>query len=170
MKGVHIMPGPKPPTVHLTTEERQGLEQLVRRHNTRQQIALRGRIVLAAADGQRNAQIAGDLGIAAETARRWRDRWLALQPIALTDLSIEERLEDLPRPGAPPRITADQRCQIEALACEQPEASGRPISHWTGREIADEIIKRGILDHISPRHAARLFKRAISNRIAYGIG
>jgi hypothetical protein len=128
MKGVHIMPGPKPPTVHLTTEERQGLEQLVRRHNTRQQIALRGRIVLAAADGQRNAQIAGDLGIAAETARRWRDRWLALQPIALTDLSIEERLEDLPRPGAPPRITADQRCQIEALACEQPEASDGPLA------------------------------------------
>jgi putative transposase len=162
MKGVHIMPGPKPPTVHLTTEERQGLEQLVRRHNTRQQIALRGRIVLAAADGQRNAQIACELGIAVETARRWRDRWLALQPIALTDLSIEERLADLPRPGAPPRITADQRCQIEALACEQPEASGRPISHWTGREIADEIIKRGILDHISPRHAARLFKRGRS--------
>lgn len=153
------MPGPKPPVVNLTDEERQGLERLVRRHSTRQQIALRGRIVLAAADGKNNAQIAKAFGTTVDTARLWRNRWLMLQPIALDDLSIEERLEDLPRPGAPVQITADQRCQIEAMACEEPEDSGRPISHWTNREIADEIIKRGIVDHISPRHAARLLKR-----------
>ncbi|MFQ6102108.1 MAG: helix-turn-helix domain-containing protein [Anaerolineae bacterium] len=82
-----------------------------------------------------------------------------MQPIPLADLSVEERLEDLPRPGAPARITADQVCQITAMACEHPEDSGRPISHWTNREIADEIMKRGIVDQISPRHAARLLKR-----------
>ncbi len=70
-----------------------------------------------------------------DTARLWRNRWLILQPIALEDLSIEERLEDLPRPGAPARITADQRCQIEAMACEDPEDSGRPISHWTTERL-----------------------------------
>lgn len=154
------MPGPKPPIVNLTDEERQGLEKLVRRHGTRQQIALRGRIVLAAADGKKNGQIARAFGITVDTARLWRNRWLMLQPIALDDLSIEERLEDLPRPGAPVQITADQRCQIEAMACEEPEDSGRPISHWTNREIADEIMKRGIVDQISPRHAARLLKRS----------
>jgi len=153
------MPGPKPPEVHLSDETRQGLEKLANRHRTRQQIALRGRIILAAADGKNNAQIAKEQSIAVETARLWRNRWLALQPIPLADLSIEERLEDLPRPGAPARITADQVCQIVAMACEDPEESGRPISHWTGREIADEIKKRGIVDNISPRHAARLLKR-----------
>lgn len=156
---VNAMPGPKPAEIKLTDEEREGLEKLVRRHNTPQQIALRGRIVLAAADGQNNAQIAKGLGIHVETARRWRDRWLLLEPLSLDDLSIAERLEDLPRPGAPARITADQRCQIEAMACEDPEESGRPISHWSAREIADEIMKRGLVDHISPRHAARLLKR-----------
>lgn len=156
---VNAMPGPKAPEVELTDEERQGLEKLVRRHNTPQQIALRGRIVLAAADGRSNAQIARELGTNVETPRLWRNRWLNLSPIALDDLSVEERLEDLPRPGAPPQITADQRCQIEAMACEEPEDSERPISHWTAREIADEIMKRGILDQISPRHAARLLKR-----------
>jgi transposase len=156
---VKIMPGPKPPEVRLTTKERQGLEKLVRRHSTPQQIALRGRIVLAAADGKNNAQIARELGITVRTARHWRDRWLILQPIDLDDLSAEERLEDLPRPGAPARITADQRCKIEAMACEAPEESGRPISHWTNREIADEIMKRGIVDQISARHAGRLLKR-----------
>jgi transposase len=114
---------------------------------------------LAADDGQNNAQIARELGLSVKTVRLWRTRWLVLQAISLADLSAEERLEDLPRPGAPSRITADQRCQIEALACEAPEESGRPISHWTNREIAAEIIKRDIVDRISPRHAARLLKR-----------
>jgi putative transposase len=153
------MPGPKPPEIKLTDEERRALEKLVRRHNTRQQIALRGRIVLAAADGRNNAQIARELGTNVETPRLWRNRWLTLSPITLDDLSVEERLEDLPRPGAPQQITADQRCRIEAMACEDPEDSERPISHWSAREIADEIMKRGILDQISPRHAARLLKR-----------
>lgn len=153
------MSGPKPPAISLTAEERHALEKSVRRHSTPQQVALRGRIILAADDGQNNAQIARELGLSVKTVRLWRTRWLVLQAISLADLSVEERLEDLPRPGAPSRITADQRCQIEALACEAPEESGRPISHWTNREIADEIIKRDIVDRISPRHAARLLKR-----------
>jgi len=153
------MRGPKPPAVNLSEKERQGLEQLIRRHSTPQQIALRGRIVLAAAQGKNNAQIARELDITVLTARLWRDRWLALQPISLDDLTIAERLEDLPRPGTPARITADQRCKIEAMACEDPEGSGRPISQWTSREIADKVMKRGIVDSISPRHAARLLKR-----------
>jgi len=153
------MPYPKPTAVILTEAERQALEKLVKRHTIGQQVALRARIILAAADGCNNTQIARRLGITPDTARLWRDRWLQLHDITLDDLSIEERLHDLPRPGAPPQITADQRCQIEALACEEPEESGRPITHWTAREIADEIVKRQIVGHISPRHAARLLKR-----------
>jgi transposase len=148
--------------VTLTDAERQGLERLVRRHTVGQQIALRGRIVLAAATGRNNTQIAKEEGVTLDTVRLWRQRWLDLQPISLDDLSVEERLQDLPRPGAPARITADQVCQIMALACEEPEESARPISHWTAREIADEIMQRGIVDDISPRHAARLLKRGRS--------
>jgi putative transposase len=154
-----MMPNPKPPPVTLTDAERQELERLVRRHTVGQQIALRSRIVLSAAVGKNNSRIAKEEGVALDTVRLWRQRWLDLQPISLTDLSVEERLQDLPRPGAPPRITADQVCQITAMACEKPEETGRPISHWTAREIADEIMQRKIVDHISPRHAARLLKR-----------
>lgn len=135
------------------------MEQLVRRHNIGQQIALRGRIVLAAGEGQTNSEIARNMGISINTAQRWRNRWAKAQTISYDDLSIEDRLQDGPRPGAPSRITADQRCQIEALACEKPEKSGRPITHWSAREIADELIKRKIVTDISPRHAARLLKR-----------
>ena len=91
------MPGPKPPEIKLADEERQGLEKLVRRHITPQQIALRGRIILSAADGKNNGQIAQEFGIHVDTPRLWRRRWLTLSPISLDDLSVEERLEDLPR-------------------------------------------------------------------------
>jgi putative transposase len=50
------------------------------------------------------------------------------------------------------------------MACEVPEKAGRPISQWTGREIADELMKRGIVEHISRRHAAGLLKKGASNR------
>lgn len=153
------MRGPKPSPIELGEKERAELEKLVKQHTVGQQIALRGRIILAAGEGKNNSQIVREMGVSLDMVRLWRERWLLLEPIRLADLSVAERLEDLPRPGAPARITADQRCQIEQLACEQPEASGRPITHWTHREIADEIKKRGIVEQISARHAGRLLKR-----------
>jgi putative transposase len=152
------MKGPKPPAVQLSDAERQALEKLVKAHSTEQQIALRARIILTASQGLNNEQVGRELHVGVDMVRQWRQRWLAGQAIPLTELSVEERLHDLPRAGKPSAITADQMCLIEALACEQPERSERPISQWSGREIADEIVKRGILPRISPRHAARLLK------------
>lgn len=165
VEGGTEMRGPKPPVVELSAEERQGLEAVVRAHRTPQQLALRARIVLAAANGLNNTQIARQLGVEDDTVRLWRMRWLGLQAASPAELSITERLSDAPKPGAPARITAEQVCQVMALACEAPEQSGRPVSQWSAREIADEIMARGIIDRISPRHAARLLKRGISNPI-----
>lgn len=165
------MRGPKPPAITLTEVERQELEHLVKRHATPQQLALRARrLVLAAADGLNNAQAANQEAVSVDTARHWRTRWLGLQPLTLTELSVEERLADSPRSGKPPTITDEQVCQIVALACEAPERSGLPISQWTGREIAEEIQRRGIVERISGRHAARLLKRGISSRTESATG
>lgn len=164
------MRGPKPLPIALTDAEHGALSQLVGKHKTPQQIVLRAQIVLAAADGLNNAQVARLFGITIDTARLWRERWLQLQAVTLEDLPVADRLSDVPRPGKPRRITAEQVIQIEALACEAPERSGRPISQWTGREIADEIMARGIVDQISDRHAARLLKRGPCNRTAGAIG
>jgi len=153
------MPIPKAQEVKLSEIERQGLEKLIKRHQFGQQMALRARIVLAAACGETNERIARENMVSSETVRLWRNRWIKLQDISLDDLSLEDRLQDAPRPGAPAQITADQRCRIEALACEKPEASERPITHWSAREIAEEVMKRKIVESISPRHAARLLKR-----------
>ncbi len=157
------MRGPKPVAIELTTAERQGVEALLRRHSTPQQLVLRARIVLVAAAGRNNAQIARDLAVDVGTVRLWRGRWLGLQAVGLAELSVEERLTDAPRSGKPAGITAEQTCQIVALACAAPSAAGRRISQWTGREVADEIVARGILAVISPRHAARLLKRGRSS-------
>ncbi len=154
------MKGPKPPAINLSEAEEQALERLIKAHGTAQQIAQRARVITAASRGLNNTQIARALNVSVEMARHWRDRWLTLQPIPLTEFTVEDRLSDLPRSGKRSEITADQICQIVALACEKPEQAGRPISHWTNREIADEIVQRGIVEQISPRHAARLLKRA----------
>jgi transposase len=153
------MPIPKAKVITLSDAERQGLEKLIKRHQVGQQIAMRARIVLAAANSYKNNEIVQKYQVTADTVRLWRNRWVELQDISLDDLSIEGRLQDAPRPGAPAKITADQRCRIEALACEKPENSERPITQWSAREIADELKKRKIVDEISPRHAARLLKR-----------
>jgi len=154
------MPGPNPIEISLNETERQALEKLANGHNTQQQIALRARIILAAGEGKPNSQIVRELKVMMNTVRLWRSRWVILEPIPWLELKAEERLTDLPRAGCPSRITADQRCQIERLACEKPEQSGRPISQWTNWEIAAEIKKQGIVDQISARHAGRLLKEA----------
>ncbi|HET8669280.1 MAG TPA: helix-turn-helix domain-containing protein [Candidatus Saccharimonadales bacterium] len=153
------MPGPQALAINLSEEAVTGLTKLIKAHQTGQQLVLRARIIVSAGQGHSNAQIARALDVHMDTVRLWRQRWQVLEAIPLSDLSIEQRLADLPRPGAPAQITADQRCQIEALACEKPEKSGRPITHWTQREIADELIQRKIVENISPRHAGRLLKR-----------
>ena len=135
------------------------METLVRRHSTPQQVARRGRIILGAAAGLNNSQIAREVGLDVDTVRFWRSRWLGLAAARLEDLNLEERLRDSPRPGTPARITPEQVCRIVALACEAPSQSGRPISQWSGREVAEEVVKQGIVEQISPRHAARLLKR-----------
>jgi transposase len=75
---------------------------------------------------------------------------------------IVEALGDEARCGRPAVFTAEQICQIIAMACDQPEDSQRPISHWTPREVAEELIKRGIVTSISPRTVGRFFKRCRS--------
>lgn len=156
--------------VVLSEKEQEELTRITQRHRSQQRLVLRARIILAAAQDQSNAQIARDLEVTVDTARLWRDRWVGLQGIDLKTLSVAERLEDAPRPGVQPRITAEQRCQMAALACEAPSKAGRPISQWTGREIAEEMMARGIVEQISPRHAGRLLKKGGSNRTAFAIG
>jgi putative transposase len=161
--------------IHLSEQEQETLTRLTRRHRSEQQVVLRARIILAAAQGASTIQIARELEVNVDTVRLWRDRWANGQAVDQEKRdqgaeSVAQRLQDAPRPGAVPKFTVEQRAQMAVLACEAPAKTGRPISQWTGREIADELKKRGIVSEISPRHAARLLKKGASNRTAFGIG
>ncbi len=147
------MPGPKPPEVRLSEVGRQELEQLTHAHKTAQQIAVRAKIILRLAEGHNAPQVARKLGTTRKTVRLWRRHWFQR-----AQLPVVERLQDAERPGAPATFTAEQWCQIIALACEPPELSGRPISHWTPRELAEQAIKQGIVEGISTRHVGRFLK------------
>jgi putative transposase len=147
------MPGPKAPHISLSSQERQELLTLIRAHKTPQHLSFRAQIILRLATGDNTREVADHLCTTRLTIRRWRRHWLD-RPQG----SVIERLQDAPRPGAPATFRAQQWCQIMALACEPPEASGRPISHWSSRELADEAIQRGIVETISRRHVGRFLK------------
>jgi putative transposase len=167
------MPGPQPRPIVLTDPQRETLEHLTRRRSSSQGLVRRARIVLAAAEGHNNEQIARRLGINRETARLWRRVWSDAQELLAAAEEEEEEtsekalrecvegvLADAPRSGAPATFAPEQIVQIVALACEDPpEGSGRPVSHWTPRELADEAVKRGIVGSISPRSVGRFLGR-----------
>jgi putative transposase len=71
---------------------------------------------------------------------------------------ILETLSDNYRSGTPPKFTAEQVTMMIAVACENPEDSGYPVTHWTPKELAAEVIRRGIVESISIRHLDRFLK------------
>jgi putative transposase len=151
--------GPNPIEVILSEQEVQALEKCVKRDTTTQQIAQRVRIIQAAAAGRNNAQIARELGVSIDSVRLWRRRWVEWQEMPLEEYSVEIRLSDAARSGSPGKFNAEQVAQIIAIACEVPQDSGYPVSHWTPQEIAIEAEKRGIVVSISERQVGRFLKR-----------
>ncbi|PSB51200.1 helix-turn-helix domain-containing protein [Chamaesiphon polymorphus] len=143
--------------IDLSDTQVQELEQLLRRASTPQQIALRAKIILRAATGLSNVEIAQELGVSIEMSRRWRQRW---QELAVTEVPVLERLKDESRPGSPGTFTMEQITQLYAIACCPPEQYDRPISHWSARELALELVKQGIVTSISERHVGRLLQEA----------
>jgi len=141
----------------VSIEERDELERLIRSHTTPQQLATRARMILLSAEGLRVGQIAKQLRVWRKTVSEWRVRWRRTKGSGTT---VRERLGDAARSGAPARITPEQICAIIALACETPEDCGLPLSHWSEQALADEAVKRGIIDQISQRSVGRILKRS----------
>ena len=147
--------------------QREALEALIRARSTSQQLALRARMILQAADDVGVRESARELDVWPKTVRYWRKRWRE----APDGQSVPERLCDAQRSGAPATFTPEQICALVAMTCEKPSESERPISHWSQREIADEAMRRGLIPSISQRSVGRfLKKRPTSSRIASATG
>ena len=138
----------------LTEKQRNELELIVRRRNSSQLLVLRAKIILAASEGKSLRGTAKTLKCNRETVTLWRRHWVARPD----ELTILERLKEAPRPGAPPKFTAEQICQIVALSCEKPEKHGYPFSHWSENSLAMAAIDKGIVPSISQRQVGRFLK------------
>ena len=162
-KGEQIR-GPNCP-VKLTEDEYELLQQITRKKTEKQSIVLRANIILMASEETFYQDIAKKLSVQRNVITTWTTRWqeLAHKPVL-------ERLQDRPRPGAPDTFTPEQLCQIIAIACESPMDFKRPMTHWTHRELADEVMKQGIVDSISANHVGRLLKKTIYSHTAASIG
>ena len=114
-------------------------------------VSQRATIILRAFAGLQNEEIAEEVNLNRQQIglwrRRWQQTWEALTLLECRDTrrlraAILETLSDAPRSGSPGKFTAEQVTEIIALACESPEKSGRPITHWTARELRDEVVQK----------------------------
>src|SRR4051812_15924545 len=121
------MPNPAAAEVVLSAEEREQLERWTRRRSSAQALALRARIVLLAAEGLRNTEIAERLGITRPPVTKWRNRFVE---------HGLDGLSDEPRPGRPRTIT-DER--VEEVIVRTLETTPKDATHWSTRSMAAEV-------------------------------
>lgn len=162
------MPG-KAAKVWITERQQPILIELSKSLTESRLVVQRATIVLRAFAGQLNEQIAVEIGLGPGQVGVWRRRWQAAwkeltalecrEPRRLRE-AIQEVFRDAPRSGSPGTFTAAQVTQILALACEPPAKSGRPITHWTRKELHAEVRKRGIAQ-ISESQVGRYLKQAV---------
>jgi len=126
--------------IELSEEERAELARRSRRARTEVRDASRARIILAAAHGTPNQQIADRLGVHVDTVRKWRSRF------AQRGL---DGLDDLPRSGRPRVFDAAAVAEVKALACQLPAETGTPLSRWSHAELAAEAVSRRIVESVS---------------------
>ena len=141
------MPACRARQITLTAAERHRLKALAYSHSTGYQQVIRARIVRDAARGYSNAKIAGRQQVTVDTVRRWRGRYADEGMPGLTDR---------PRSGRPPVFTPVQVAEVKAMACQLPAETGLPLSRFSGPDLADEIVARGIAWAISPSTVRRI--------------
>lgn len=155
---------PKASALEMTVRHKKLLLQLIRKHNTPQQIAKRARILMMASQGMSHSQIHRDLALSYHTVLSWRKRWLSsyesflifergIDGQGVTDKELTDRLIDLLkdelRSGAPKVFTLAQRQQLVALACKKPSDFGVQMTDWTYEKLAKTAIAQGIVESIS---------------------
>ena len=171
------MPTPHSPKITILKEVYPILEAIIKSTKSQKRLFDRANFILRMGQNKPNRQIAKEFSVQAKTVRKWRMRWLAGEEILksmvereaeqterqqLKDLTAQVKLilSDEPRPGVSPTYTPEQYCRILEVALEEPSKSGRPINHWSNRELAEEVNKRGICENISISEVARFLKRS----------
>lgn len=161
--------------IPMSEQQRRVFGQMLRRHGTSQQLVKRIKILLLAHQGKSHTAICSEANVSYKTVLGWRSRWQSAfeqmlsyelsesgQGISDRELSkyLHKLLADLPRSGAPPVFTLEQRQQLVALACDKPATHGIPISDWTHEMLAKTAIEKGIVESISASHLGKILKKS----------
>ena len=158
--GEEAIPDDNIDSLYLTVLQKQILQHWIRSSTSPQRLVLRSQIILLLDEGKAIKAIARELGCNRNTVRKWTRRWKEIQKdlMRLEELKVAypfyckriiEILNDAPRSGAPAKFTAEQVVQLIAMACEVLDDSDAPYSHWTQKELAEQMVKRGIVEEIS---------------------
>ena len=160
------MSGPQAKPVQITEQEAALWNRIIRQPTQPQWLVTRSKIILGAADGTSISQQSRELGLVRKAVQHWREKWERYREdrqVGAEKGELQEAiirlLQDDYRSGTPATFTAEQIVQIVAVACEDPQRSGYPISHWTPKEVAQEVVKREIVPSISIRQVGRFLKR-----------
>jgi transposase len=132
--------GRSPFQITLRASERRLLKSLTRRGTAEHRQVTRARIVLLAAAGWTNRAIARKLGLAPNTAGKWRKRFFT---------EGVDGLRDRKRPGRPRAFPAAVVTTCQAIACELPATRGVPLGRWSLAELRTEVLATGLVDDVS---------------------
>jgi transposase len=156
--------------VVISEKQQEVLRKLSSASTVAKRLTQRAEVILLAFEGLDNETIGERVGLERHQVGIWRRRWQqafdklikieCLETAAALRKAIEAVLSDEQRSGSPGKFTAEQLALILAVACEPPEKSGRPITQWTGQELADEVVQRGIVEAISASQINRYLREA----------
>lgn len=163
------MARPHSPQITISEQQKEVLSRITRQRTADFREVDRAQLILKIGMGQPNAKIAKIMNCGIPKVRHWRINRLQNQTLInqietdpeknnQIEKTIRRILSDNPRLGAPATYSSEEYCQILAIALETPEESGRPISQWSSRDLADECEKRGLTSGISARQIGRFLK------------
>jgi transposase len=138
--------------VHLTEAERKKLLAIISKGRNKAVVIQRAHILLKVDEGKTDAEIGEMLYVSEQTLRRVRLRFV-------TD-GLQAALEDKPHPATGSELDEKQEARVIALACSEPPAGQ---VRWTLELLVQEILKDGIVTHISPETVRLLLKKTNSN-------
>jgi putative transposase len=161
--------------IELTKKQRELLTEIRNGRTSKHVHKERAQIILQCAEGKTNYRIGKELGISGQVASKWRKRWQS-NAVQLGQAEAEEEkgkykkrimkaLDDAPRSGCPGKFSAEQVCHILSVACEAPEESEHPLSHWSLSSLVAEVVKRGIVPSIS-KSQMHVFLKSCGNQAA----
>jgi transposase len=146
------------PRISISEKERADLQELARSRAGEVRLTERALMILFAEAGNSAAEIAEEVGTTPKTVRKWCRRYIE-ERCEHADRTVKEWLADATRAGR--KDTFDELFWVDvlAIATSDPDTYDRPITHWTSRELAAEVVNQKLAKSIHFATIARFLKK-----------